>query len=302
MRKGTYTVAVMPSSGRRIRTFSISIHRLISILVCFVVVVASTFIIGSLLTWRYCKKQGQAASEAVQNSEALQKEFGEQLREIRESYSNFRAILGIEEEELDDKAGKGGPRMPELSDLPVVGPSLSHENADNAAVEVSSLLMEAVSLKSDLNDLTRAVGDRMAGLATTPSIWPVKFEPREQLWISSGFGRRRDPFTGRWTMHTGVDIPAPRRTPIISTANGTIANMGKDAYLGNYIEVCHSQKFSTLYGHMNHFVKGMKKGTKVKRGDVIGYVGSTGRSTGSHVHYEVRLRGKRVNPSGYILN
>ena len=292
----------MPASGRHIRTFSISTHRMVSILACFAVVVASTFIVGSLLTWRYCKEQGRIADEAVQSSEALQKAFGEQLSEIKKSYSNFKVILGIEEEELDDKAGKGGPSMPELSDLTVIGPSLSHESADKDAVEASDLLIEATCLEFDLSDLTRAVGDRMTGLAITPSIWPVKFEPREQLWISSGFGRRRDPFTKRWTTHTGADIPAPRRTPIIATADGTIAKMGKDAYLGNHIEVCHSQRFSTLYGHMDRFVKGMKKGTKVKRGDVIGYVGRTGRSTGSHVHYEVRLNGKRVNPVSYILN
>ncbi len=288
MKKETYTIAVMPASGRRIRTFSISIRSLISILVCSAIVVASTFIIGPLLTWQYCKKQGQIASEAVQDSEALRKEFGEQLQGIRKSYSDFKVILGIQEKDLDDKAGKGGPKMPELSDISVF--------------ESSALLMEAISLKSDLDGLTRAMGDRITGLTTTPSIWPVKFEPKEELWISSGFGRRRDPFTRRWTTHTGTDIPAPRRTPIIATADGTIAKMGKDAYLGNHIEIKHSQKFSTLYGHMNHFAKGMKKETKVKRGDVIGYVGRTGRATGSHVHYEVRLSSKRVNPIGYIPN
>ena len=302
MKKDIYTVAIMPASGRRIRTFSISIHKTVSILACFTVVVASTFIVGSLLTWRYCKEQGRIADEAVQNSEALQKAFGEQLSEIKKSYSNFKVILGIEEEELDDEAGKGGPRMPELPDFPVFGPPLSHVNSDGNTVESSDLLMEAAFLKSALNDLTRAIDDRMTGTAITPSIWPVKFEPREQLWISSGFGRRRDPFTKRWTTHTGADIPAPRRTPIIATADGTIAKMGKDAYLGNHIEVCHSQRFSTLYGHMDRFVKGMKKGNKVKRGDVIGYVGRTGRSTGSHVHYEVKLNGERVDPVSYILN
>jgi murein DD-endopeptidase MepM/ murein hydrolase activator NlpD len=292
----------MPASGRRIRTFSISMQSLVSILVTLAIVITSAFFVGSLLTWRYCRKQGQIASEAVQNSEALQIEFARQLQEIRKSYSDFRIILGIDEEELDDKAGKGGPKMPELPDGFDMDSSPALDNIDDLPTEVSSLLKEAASLKSNLNGLTGVMGDRMSELATTPSIWPVKFEPREQLWISSGFGRRKDPFTGRWTMHTGVDVPAPRRTPVISTADGVITKTGKDAYLGNYIEIRHGDKFSTLYGHMDRYAKGVKRGTKVKRGDVIGYVGRTGRTTGSHVHYEVRFCGERVNPKDYILN
>ena len=187
------------------------------------------------------------------------------------------------------------PYLPDISD--------EYQSADDSiAAEKSYLLEEAAALKSDLDNLTKVVDDRINELSTTPSIWPVKFEPREQLWISSGFGRRRDPFTKRWTTHTGVDVPAPRGTPIVSTADGTISKMGSDAYLGNYIEVRHSDKYSTLYGHMYRFEKGVKKGTKVRRGDVIGYVGRTGRATGSHVHYEVRLNGERVNPKKYILN
>ncbi|MFC1713096.1 M23 family metallopeptidase [Candidatus Poribacteria bacterium] len=262
----------------------------------------SSLAIGSLATWRYYRRQKQLADEAIQNYESLQTEFGKEIREIRKSYSDFKVILGVEEDEVDDRSAKGGPEMPELFDIPVDELSLAYRDMDNAPVEASALLTEAASLKSDLDNLTRIVSERRIEFAITPSIWPVKFEPKEQLWISSGFGRRRDPFTKRWTMHAGADIPAPRRTPVIATANGTIAKIGKDAYLGNYIEICHNDRCSTVYGHMDRFAKDVKKGTSVAKGDVIGYVGRTGRATGSHVHYEVKINGKRVNPKGYILN
>ncbi len=300
MKKETYTVAVMPASGRHIKTFSVSTRGLMLILVLSAVIITSSLTIGSLATWRYCSKKGQLADEAVQNYEALQVEFEKELQELRKSYSDFKVILGVEEEELNDNAGKGGPKMPDLSDISIDGLPLDFDNIDNTAVKSYSLLMEAASLKCDLDDLTRCVGERKFEIVTTPSIWPVKFEPKEQLWISSGFGRRRDPFTKRWTTHTGADIPAPRRTPVVATADGIITKMGKDAYLGNYIEIRHNEKYSTLYGHMYRFAKSVEKGTKVKSGELIGYVGKSGRATGTHVHYEVRVKGKRVNPKTYI--
>lgn len=302
MKKETYTVAVMPSSGRSIKTFSVSTRTLTIALISLVIFVVSSISIGSFATWRYCKRKGRLANEAVQNSELLQQKFEQQLQEIRKSYSDFRVILGIEEEEPDDGAGKGGPKMPELPDIPIEDLSSLYNDSDNFSEEILPLLEEGVSLSSDFDDLTKIVDERIEDMITTPTIWPAKLEAKEGLWISSGFGRRRDPFTKRWTMHAGVDIPAPRGTPIISTANGVIKKAGKDAYLGNYIEIYHSEKFSTVYGHMHRHADSMKKGTKVERGDTIGYMGRTGRATGTHVHYEVRIYGERVDPKKYILN
>jgi len=294
LKKETYTVALMPSSGRRMRTFSVSTSSLILVLFSLAIVVTLSLVAGSLATWRYCRAQRRMAAEAVQNYEALHKE----LKEIRKNYADFRSILVDPEDEL----GKGGPKMPELTDDDTSELSTVRGAADGIDMNVSSVLLEAASLKADFKILNNIRKEKLAELATTPSIWPVKFEPRSQLWISSGFGRRRNPFTKAWEMHSGVDIPAPRGTPIIAPADGTIEKMGKDRFLGNYMHVRHSERYTTLYGHMNKFAKNVKKGTKVKRGDTIGYVGTTGRSTAAHVHYEVRLNGKRVNPINYILN
>jgi murein DD-endopeptidase MepM/ murein hydrolase activator NlpD len=296
LKRETYTVVVMPSSGRRMRTFSISMSRLILILISFAVVVTASLTIGSLATWRFYERQKQVAAEAVQNHEALQKE----VREIRKSYSDLANILGIEIVETNDELGKGGPEMPELTDVSISEPSSADEITDNAGMD--SVLMEAASLKTDFEDLARIANAKIAELAMTPSIWPVKLEPETQMWISSRFGTRRSPFTKAWERHEAMDISSRHGTPIVATADGTIADMGKDRYLGNFVEVRHNEKFSTLYGHMNRFAKDMKKRTKVERGQVIGYMGRTGRTTGTHVHYEVRVYDKPVNPANYILN
>jgi murein DD-endopeptidase MepM/ murein hydrolase activator NlpD len=302
LRRETYTVAVMPSSGRHVRTFSVSVGSLILALVFIAILFASFLTFGSLAIQKYCKKQELVATEAIQKYEAAVQKYEalqNELQEIRERYSDFMGILGIEMVEVGDELGKGGPEMPELTDDSIAELSSASETADGTIADSSSVLMEALSLKSDFEKLTGLADARIAELATTPSIWPIK---GPGLWISSRFGTRRNPFTNAWERHEGIDIPSPRGTPVIATADGTITKMSKDRYLGNFIEIRHSETFSTLYGHMDRFAKDMKKGTKVKRSQVIGYVGKTGKATGCHVHYEVRVRGKRVNPTGYILD
>lgn len=114
--------------------------------------------------------------------------------------------------------------------------------------------------------------------------------------MSSGFGMRRHPVFGLRKNHAGTDFAAPRGTPIHATADGSVKFIGRQGGYGNVIELRHSEGVSTLYGHMSGFKDGLKSGEKVKRGDVIGYVGSTGTSTGNHVHYEYRINGEPQNP------
>lgn len=114
--------------------------------------------------------------------------------------------------------------------------------------------------------------------------------------ISSGFGMRRHPILGYTRMHTGVDFAAPRGTPIRAAGSGTVIAVGRMGALGNAVKLKHAQGYSTVYAHMNRVVSGLKKGMSVRQGQVIGYVGSTGRSTGPHLHYEVRINGKPINP------
>jgi len=117
--------------------------------------------------------------------------------------------------------------------------------------------------------------------------------------ISSSFGRRRDPFTGEPAFHPGVDICAARGTPIRATADGTVEFVERSGGLGLTVVLGHGNGYETLYGHCDEVM--VKTGQTVRRGDIIAAVGSTGRSTGPHVHYEVRANGSPVNPRSFLL-
>ena len=114
--------------------------------------------------------------------------------------------------------------------------------------------------------------------------------------LSSSYGRRRHPIKGYMKKHSGVDFAAPRGTPIFAAGTGTIARAGRYGGYGNYIQIRHSDGYATAYGHMSKFARGSKRGRRVVQGQVIGYVGTTGLSTGNHLHYEVHKNGKRINP------
>ena len=138
-------------------------------------------------------------------------------------------------------------------------------------------------------DLVRSgVERRQALAAATPSIWPVIG------WLSSPYGSRRDPFTGGPDFHPGLDISADYGEPVHATADGIVATAGVSGSYGNLVELDHGFGITTRYGHLSRFA--VRAGETVHRGDVIGYVGSTGRSTSAHLHYEILLNGQLTNP------
>ena len=125
--------------------------------------------------------------------------------------------------------------------------------------------------------------------------------------LSSSFGMRKHPIDGFNKMHRGTDFAAPMGTPIMASGNGVIKKAGWCGGGGNCVVIKHNSTYQTVYAHMSKFAKGIRKGTRVKQGQTIGFVGSTGKSTGPHLHYEVIVNGKRINsqtlklPSGKIL-
>lgn len=125
---------------------------------------------------------------------------------------------------------------------------------------------------------------------------PLLRTPIDGARLSSRFGRRRHPILGYNRMHRGVDFAASRGTPIYAAGDGRIVRRGRHGAYGRYVRIRHNAEFATAYGHMNGYKKGLKVGSRVKQGQVIGYVGSSGRSTGPHLHYEVVRSGRQVNP------
>ncbi|MBL8545033.1 MAG: peptidoglycan DD-metalloendopeptidase family protein [Hyphomonadaceae bacterium] len=114
--------------------------------------------------------------------------------------------------------------------------------------------------------------------------------------LSSGFGMRRHPILGYSRMHRGTDFAAPTGTPILAAGDGTVERAGPFSSFGNYVRIRHANGYETAYAHLSRFARGMRAGARVRQGQVIGYVGTTGRSTGPHLHYEVMRRGQQVNP------
>jgi murein DD-endopeptidase MepM/ murein hydrolase activator NlpD len=144
------------------------------------------------------------------------------------------------------------------------------------------------SLETRLSNVRQGVERQEKLAAATPSIWPT------QGWLTSVFGGRSDPFTGSAAFHQGLDISASKGQPVYVTADGTVDSTSFQGEYGNLIIVSHDFGITTRYGHLSAFK--VKPGQTVHRGDVIGYVGSTGRSTGPHLHYEILANGKLLNP------
>ena len=125
--------------------------------------------------------------------------------------------------------------------------------------------------------------------------------PVDATRISSTFGMRRHPILGYTMMHRGVDFAAPEGTPVRAAGDGTVVVAGNGGSYGNYVRIQHNAKYSTAYAHLTGFARGLTKGVHVRQGEVIAYVGATGRATGPHLHYEVLVGGEQVNPSGVRL-
>ena len=143
-------------------------------------------------------------------------------------------------------------------------------------------------IEQQLASVRSGVDRRQALASATPSIWPIAG------WISSGFGSRRDPFTGGADFHPGLDISGSHGQQVHAPADGTVANVGHNGNYGNQILVDHGFGIVTRYAHLSRFE--VSVGQQVRRGQVIGYVGSTGRSTSPHLHYEVLVNGRLTNP------
>ena len=140
-----------------------------------------------------------------------------------------------------------------------------------------------------------ATAPRETSYAALPSIWPVAHRERR---ITSPFGPRIHPITRRAHRHSGVDIAAPKGTPVAATADGVVLFTGRVVNYGRLVRIAHGRGLETWYAHLKDI--GVKSGRRVRRGERIGRLGESGRTTGPHLHYEVRIRGAPVDPARYL--
>ena len=270
----------------------------------------STLCLLALLSLGYVVTMGkrERIAELKTENTALHRQFvlmEEELKNMRHSMDQLqekdrimRAWVDLSEPSDDVRqigVGGGEAIPPEWENA--VSADVSDLLVSNRT-NVDQLLREAQFLTASFDTILSVLSKDIQMRQHIPSITPVRMEnPR----ISSGFGIRRDPFTGRRQFHFGIDYPGRRGTPIIATADGKIDKIDRNNRLGWYVVINHGYGLQTLYGHLNSKPPG-KRGDRVKRGEKIGEMGRTGRSTATHLHYSVIKNGKSENPRHYIFD
>ncbi|MBM3304396.1 MAG: M23 family metallopeptidase [Candidatus Aminicenantes bacterium] len=300
MAKKHLSLIIVPHTKTSCRTLTFSQKALRALGAGSVILVlALTVVLVDYISMSSVRRKFSALSEETVEQKALIAGYERSIGELRETVANLESyakkiniMAGLKSPDvLTAPAGLGGG--PSEGELAAGGPALRGGPQAVSPLAIQNLSEKAESIERNLNSLVGYFESESLRLASTPSVLPAAG------WLSSRFGHRTDPFTGTWTMHWGVDISTNVGNPIVSTADGIVIKVQYDKYLGNSVTISHGNGFTTVYGHMSKFA--VKAGKKVKRGEVIGYIGKTGKAAGPHVHYEVWKDGKKVDPSNYIL-
>ena len=289
MDKRYSTIIFVPHARAKFRKLKVS-HRL---LLSVVSMVTSSLCLSAFFSVQYFSslsqtheltklrhenKELQTANEQFSKSvESLRT----QLHTVEDRTRKLAIIAGISTLDETSQGGVGGLRPNGLGENPY------RDDLDKMA-------FRSHRLDKDLAVLEQKFAAQSELLSSTPSIAPVRGI------LTDGFGGRSDPFTGEPGTHNAIDISSAVGQPVRAPADGIVVKSEWASGYGNVVYISHGYGFSTRYGHLSNFA--VQPGHHVKRGDVIGYVGSTGRSTGPHLHYEVRLNNVPVNPLEYILN
>jgi murein DD-endopeptidase MepM/ murein hydrolase activator NlpD len=280
MDRKCYTIILVPHTRARFRKIQVTTVQLWGTLAVALALTATAAVLG----WLYFSApvdEGQVARLNGENDELRSvnqsfeltlRQLQAQLAEYEERTRKLAIVAGVEELEGGSDAGLGGAR-----------------GGDLAAVE-----RRAADLARSLDGVERRLEERMRWVSSTPTVTPTRG------LFTSGFGMRRDPVDGRAAFHQGLDISAPAGKAVHATADGVVVRAGTYGELGNAVVLSHGFGLTTRYGHMSRVTA--LPGQRVQRGEVIGYVGNTGRSTGYHLHYEVLEDGEPVNPLAYILD
>lgn len=210
--------------------------------------------------------------------------------------SEVTTFYGLKQSKLAGRSVKSSAAEPTPVTL-LASEEFTSQQYDRSIDQFYELRAQALSGRASrprefgLNVTTSGAGE-LASLVDGPSLWPI------QGRVTSSFGQRLDPFNGEGAFHAGIDISAPFGTPIMAAGDGTVENAGMAGGYGRQVVIDHGRGVKTIYGHLSGFT--VLSGQTVKRGQVVGYVGQTGRSTGPHLHYEVRIHNVPVNPHKYL--
>src|SRR5688500_4274323 len=328
----SYTVVIFRGSTAKPLRFSFPRKFVRKILILAAIVLAADILVIS----HYVVRTGEVWELSAFRSEALSArqqtaafstavdDLKKRLTSMKEVNQRLRVMLGIEMPKTGDQLnGRGGEETPLPEGSTVNSPDklirggavLQPASAVDGLIELNTskstdldeqelvaavrdgivwLAKEADVQEQTLQELALAAEQKSSRWAATPSIWPVKG------WVTSGFGPRVSPFTEKPAWHDGLDIGAAANAPVQAPAQGRVTSVGFDSKLGNTVKLDHGFGIETLYGHLAKAL--VKEGQRVKRGDVVGLVGSTGLATGPHLHYMVKVNGQTFDPTKYILD
>lgn len=296
-----YTVIIIPNNTSGTRRFGVS-RRAVwgAALFVLALVGVSLFLAYDRFDLEQDLKRLVPLRERTRAQRELMERFEDRLRgldkslvQLRRLEDQLRIMASLKPKERGGDLGVGGVTKDDLlDDLESLAPSerrlvgrLNRQFLDHER--------QAAEQERAFKGLVQVFREKSVLLAHTPSILPVRG------WVTSSFGYRKSAFTNRKEFHAGIDIVARTGAPILAPADGVVIKVGRKAGFGKILEVRHMQGITTRYAHNQKNL--VRAGQRVNRGDIIARVGSTGRSTGPHLHYEVRLNGVAVNPMLYVV-
>ncbi len=269
--------------------------------------IAAAFVTAAIISFIAFQFIGSPKEKILQNqNEVLRDKYAdiddvvrtidERVRELEKRDNNvYRAIF--EANPIPDSAR--ARKLENEQEVAMVEGMKGNELVNSIVFTLNNLNRRIISQQTSFEEIQKLVANKEKLLAHTPAIQPVS--NKDLTRVASGFGYRIDPIYKTSKMHAGIDFTAPQGTPIYATANGTVKVAGNigNGY-GNHVIINHGYGYETLYGHMVR-VKA-RPGQTVSRGEVIGWVGSTGKSTGPHCHYEVHKYGNKIDPIYFLYN
>ena len=279
-----HTIILVPHARAKLRKWRVS-NLQITLVAC---TLALATLAAGFFAWGFFTRTIDGAEIARLRTE------NSQLREVNLSFeASVRTLqerlTGYEDRTLDLAIVAGLDPAATGSEAGIGG-----SGDDGSGVDLAALEARAVRLDDALDEVEQELSAQLVWISSTPAITPARGI------LTSGYGMRNDPITRGRAFHAGLDIAAAPGAPVHATADGVVAKANRNGGLGKAVFLSHGYGLSTRYGHLSEIT--VKPGQKVQRGDVIGYVGNTGRSTGYHLHYEVHRDGKAVNPAEYLLD
>ena len=293
-----FTLMIIPNRKSGVRKISIPKVFIRNILIASVVVIFATlYVVYDYASIKRDRAElARLRSQTKEQSQQLHDlglkidEFSDRMEELRQVDRKLRVLAYETGHGKKLQLGIGGPDNENRIN------NLLNKDHDKIIAGmrkgIEKLNEDATEREKSFNELLVFLHEQKSILASTPSLWPVTG------WITSEFGARQSPFRSGVEFHKGLDISTRFGKEIIAPADGLVVGSGYDSQDGNFLKIDHGHGFATAYLHLSRMA--VKQGARVKKGQIIGYVGDTGRSTGSHLHYSVLVNNIQVNPRRYL--